>query len=587
MKFKNTDLTGIAIVALVVLFLLIQKDDFKVHNNGEAVILLKENYEVNNNYEVSNISGGWKFELLEIEGNCSLGCAEKHTYFEVYKNGSVIKTEKTINVTKIENEGDALNFIVFKHPEVKDMNSTIINVIEEWNFVFINNSDCKNNSYIYGCFESDLYFSVYENGSINTIKQEEYYAINSSEILPNDSLNTVLRFKYERGIGIYFENVNKTEDKWSFPYVECKEKVGNINYGVFEVLLNGSIIKKEENESYCNRKIVEGTIAYCLRDAKRTKNLYNYPLNPWLFAVDVSSCEKNNDETIVKGLFRYEKDNTVDYKTFELILSEADSPKFLTSNASMEIYDCQPKEVKDFSFSSFCDDINRMPKDLKKIEDIANYTLKRGYGNFQDYEVVDVFSPFMSSVNYTFVRFMPVNEINIMIQSGDSARVVVVIGNKSCILDKDEYSKLIQKYGCRIKHYFGALDAFVTYIRLYGRGKERIFNYRYYSSMGIILNHRREMVLKEMKNCVKTYGKCWGVPITMEDWNSLTNGNIKFPIESSGKYKFDVWTSSTSYLSLCNYKTEITKNGEVNIVKVNCYPPLRNSLLFARVGGSY
>jgi len=158
------------------LFFAIQKEEIKIHDVDEAIELLKQNYSVSNNYSVVNITNGWRFEFLKIDGNCSLECVETHIYFDVYKNGTIIKNAQLKNVTRIENENDALNYVLYKFPEFKKIKKCefeeklmchediIINKINNsWNITFMNESKGCNNECVIEHYYS---FIVEKNGEI-------------------------------------------------------------------------------------------------------------------------------------------------------------------------------------------------------------------------------------------------------------------------------------------------------------------------------------------------------------------------------------------------------------------------------------
>jgi len=180
MNSKILILGVIIAIALIVVFLAMQKDEVKIHNVEEAIALLKENYSasysVNNNYSVVNITNGWRFEFLKIDRNCSLECVETHIYFDVYKNGTIIKNAQLKNVTRIENENDALNYVLYKFPEFKKIKKCefeeklmchediIINKINNsWNITFMNESKGCNNECVIEHYYS---FIVEKNGEI-------------------------------------------------------------------------------------------------------------------------------------------------------------------------------------------------------------------------------------------------------------------------------------------------------------------------------------------------------------------------------------------------------------------------------------
>jgi len=189
MNSKILILGVIIAIALIVVFLTLQKEEVKVHNVEEAIVLLKENYSVSNNYSVVNITNGWRFEFLKTDGNCSLECVETHIYFDVYKNGTIIKNAQLKNVTRIENENDALNYVLYKFPEFKKIKKCefeeklmchediIINKTNDsWNITFMNESRGCNNECVIEHYYS---FIVEKNGKINKeIEKERMITLN-------------------------------------------------------------------------------------------------------------------------------------------------------------------------------------------------------------------------------------------------------------------------------------------------------------------------------------------------------------------------------------------------------------------------
>ncbi len=183
MKFKILIIGGILAIVIIALLFVLQKEEVKVHDVDEAFSLLKENYSISNDYSVINITNGWKFEFLKVDGNCSLECVEKHIYFEVYKNGSVIESEKSTNITKIENENDALNYVLYKFPKFKNISKCefeeklmchediiIEKINDKWNITFMNESKGCNNECVIEHYYS---FVVEKDGNIVRSSERE------------------------------------------------------------------------------------------------------------------------------------------------------------------------------------------------------------------------------------------------------------------------------------------------------------------------------------------------------------------------------------------------------------------------------
>jgi len=304
---------GLIATIIIVLFFAIQKEEIKIHDVDEAIELLKQNYSMSD-YSLINISNitkenvikGWNFEFLKTDGNCSLECVETHIYFDVYRNGTIIKNAQLKNVTRIENENDALNYVLYKFPEFKKIKKcefeeklmchediTAEKINDKWNITFMNESKGCNNECVIEHYYS---FIVEKNGEINK------YIVDERKIEVEDTIGEGMNYekipKIADAIYTYMRKITGVE-RWhlKFPvervFIECVPDKCLLPWDSLFVNVGKSIDTGERYVLFIN---------------KDKKNIYRINESKYNLLLEKFSTKTiNNESDVLEAFERYLK----------------------------------------------------------------------------------------------------------------------------------------------------------------------------------------------------------------------------------------------------------------------------------------